>query len=163
MPNQESRRDLAHSLRDAVESVEQQAIEQAARERRRLEARARRQGPLLGVAVLGWGLLTWLWVTKPAVIFEPDRGPSPTPERVEAGLRFALYLQAARVREFIADSARTPRTLAETGAVEDGVTWEPQEAGWALTGRDGTLTLRLTDRMAVDSFLGNSLGVLRQP
>lgn len=162
MTDSDSRRRLADSLREAIEASQKATSTEADRKRARLAARARRQRPLRFLAIAAWAVLAWLWIAQPRAIFDPLAVGARSPEEVEASLRYALYLQASRIRMFEADSGRLPRSLEEAGHVEAGIIWVRTDQGWVLTGREGDLDLQFTHRMAADSFLGSSLSVLQR-
>ncbi len=124
---------------------------------------SRGQMPLAVAILLGWALIGYIWLAEPAFVFGPAAAAEiPLPER-EARLRFGMYLQHQEIIAFTDDSGRLPHSLdeLELDAV-DGVRLEfdPQGA-WALVGTNGELSLRLTESMSADSFLGTSLLILQ--
>lgn len=111
--------------------------------------------------LLGWTFLAWAWLARPSAVFVS--GVAQTAEQEEADLRYALYLQASRIREFVDEHDRLPTDLGEAGDVEEGITWVVAGTEWSLSGRSGPHLLELTSLMSTDSFLGNSLERLRRP
>lgn len=146
-------------MRDAV--ARQQA-KHASEQEAAIRPIKRNQGILVGVLLASWALIGWIWIARPALIFGPPaESLEPSPAWREASLRFGLTLQRGRIEEYTVQNGRLPATLEDAGEVEDGIAWERGDSSYTLTGTDGDLQLVLTDRMAVDSFLGNSLDVLR--
>ncbi|MDZ4675043.1 MAG: hypothetical protein SGI84_11355, partial [Gemmatimonadota bacterium] len=74
-------------------------------------ATATRRRRLIRVALVGWFLLGALWIARPAFIFSPTTGLAVAPVRDEAGLRYAMFLQASRIDEFVDEHARLPSSL----------------------------------------------------
>jgi hypothetical protein len=108
-------------------------------------------------------LLAWLWIAQPAAVFAPGSPAFLSADQREAIARFALYLERARVEQFVADRGRLLATLAEAGEVEDGVQYRSQGQDYTLEIRDGAIQLQLTNRMHADSFLGDALGRIPKP
>lgn len=121
-----------------------------------------RNGRAAFALAAGWVFLGYIWIAKPAWIFGPRADTVLATDRRDAALRFTLYLQRARLDEYADDHGGPPTTLEATGPVEDGVTWQPNGTGYVLTGELQGQTLRLSDAMDADSFLGRSLEVLRR-
>lgn len=160
--DRDRRRQLAEALQDAL-GAQARGANQAAVSTgfRRLEGQRRRQRRLLTLVAVGWALLLWLWVARPAAVFSPLRPPDGTPAQRDAALRYALYLQAARLEAFKAEHGHLPATLDEIEVVEKGLHYVGSGNDWALRGAAGTVELELTSRMSADSFLGRSLDRLR--
>lgn len=124
---------------------------------------ARRRGRLVTCAIAGWCVLGALWILRPAQVFSPTEALAAAPVLDEAGLRYAMFLQAGRIEEFVEAHHRLPSSLGEAGEVEEGLQWQRLgSAGWVLVGAEAGRTLRLTDQMSVDSFLGKSLATIRR-
>lgn len=124
---------------------------------------SRSQMPLAVAILLGWALIGYIWLAEPAFIFGPTGATEvPAAER-EARLRFGMYLQHQEIVAFTRDSGRLPHSLGELEMdPADGVQLEfDQQGAWALVGNDGDLSLRLTESMSADSFLGTSLVILQ--
>jgi len=157
-PNERQQR-LEEAVRDAV--ARQQA-KNATEQEAALRPIKRNQGILVAVLLASWALIGWIWIARPPLIFGPaPEDLAPSPAWREASLRFGLTLQRGRIEEYRAQNGRLPPTLEDAGEVEEGITWERADSTFTLTGTDGDLRLVLTDRMAADSFLGNSLDILR--
>jgi hypothetical protein len=171
MTNPDSREALAAALQAVIEERAEAAADERRRgdrrrgDRRRGDRRGspgqRAQWPFVLVMLLSLGATAWIWLARPAVIFGTLDRPPRSAEVEAATLRFALFLEHARVREYIAVHGRPPSTLAAAGPVEEGVTLEAAGGRWLVRGDAGGVTLRLTDRMDADSFLGNAIQVLR--
>ncbi len=123
----------------------------------------RPQRTLALLAIAAWLVVAWIWIARPAFLFEAAAAPL-SPALQEAGLRYGIYLERAAVATFMADSGRLPISLSEvTDDPEPGHALEfAADGSWSIVGREGALELRLTERMAADSFLGESLTLLRQ-
>jgi hypothetical protein len=157
MNDQERHQALEAAVRDAVATHAQRL------ETPRSAAPPSRETPLIAFILMGWAAIGWIWLARPAMIFGPTvAAEAPVAER-EARLRFGMYLHHQEIVAFTQDSGRLPTSLAELALeAPDGVQLEfdPQGA-WALVGTDGELTLRLTETMSADSFLGTSLATLQ--
>ena len=161
MDDLQSRRELAEALGNVVAK---HAAEDAAAREKRLSPTTARRRKLLPFLVLTWVGLAWVWIARPALIFEPERPRRHTPAEMEALARNALYLQRARVEWFRAESGRLPGVLGEAGDVEEGVSYILTPPDFVLVTRAGkSQSLQLTNRMNADSFLGDALGRLPRP
>lgn len=103
--------------------------EQAARveARRRIESvPTTTRGRLVVMAVLSLCAL-YLWFAAPSWVAPAPPPPIPA-ERVEAGLRLAVYLQAQQVERFRSHRGRLPDVLEETGEPLPGVLYERMDA-----------------------------------
>jgi hypothetical protein len=159
-PMQEQQRwdQLEAAVRDAVETS------QGDKHSRRKSARVATppSRTLVLFSLLLWVFIAWIWSTRPAFLFgEPARKVS-SPAVDEATLRFALYLERGRVEAYVRRTGQLPANLGATGTVEEGVAFLRTSDGYHLIGRRGASELQLSSRMNADSFLGNSLQVLRQ-
>ena len=106
------------------------------------------------VLVLGVGILGYIWLGKPAWLFEPDAPSVSTPAQQQATLRFGLYLQAERVREFLRENGRLPENLEETGEVEDGVSYRKTgDTTFVVTASLDTTVLTLSSTESAANFL----------
>ncbi len=148
---------IAEALREAMDS------EIVNRKPQRRPPPRNRQRSLLLMTMLGWAVLGWIWIARPAAIFgtgAPE--PAVSAEQREARLRYAIYLQRHEIAAYLRQSGRLPATLADAELDSSaGLRLEyGADGGWAVVGdHDGT-PLRLTERMDADSFLGNSLTIL---
>ncbi len=149
------REELENAIRAAVES------------RPDPKAPTRRQrdrtstGTLITLLLITWAAIAWLWIARPGWLFAPPARAPYTAEQEEAALRFSLYLQRSRIEAHAREHGRLPESLAELELREEGVDMLRDSNGYQLVGRRGALELRLDRRMNVDSFLGNSVQVLR--
>ncbi len=157
MDDHERQQALEEAVRDAVATHAQHAAAQRSRPASRGEA------PLVAAILLGWALIGYAWLAKPAIIFGPTMAAEMSVAEREARLRYAMYLHHHDVVAFARDSGRLPNSLDELEKdAADGVRLEFDERGaWALVGVDHEMSLRLTEGMSADSFLGNSLVTLR--
>ena len=58
---------------------------------------------------LGWGVLAWMWIAKPAMIFDvADSAPTMSAAQIDATARFALYLEKSRVDAYAKTHGRLP-------------------------------------------------------
>lgn len=113
-------------------------------------------------SLLVWVFIAWIWSTRPAFLFGELERTASSPAVDDATLRFALYLQRGRVEAYMRRTGKSPASLSATGTVEDGIAFVRTSDGYHLVGRRGAIELQLDRRMDADSFLGNSLHVLRQ-
>ncbi len=158
MDEAERNQRLESAVRDAVAN---QADQDRDAHEREMGPMKRRQRTLRVLLLLSWLSIIWIWATKPAFIFGEEGGGA-SPVRQEASLRFGMVLEQGRVREYHDQTGQWPSSLVELGGEgENGVTGAPQGNGFVIEGSSGNLHLELTDRMAVDSFLGRSLKILR--
>ncbi len=160
MSDQQAGGELNSALRHVLESKRQEAVETRAA----IEAARRREAsrvPTLLMVVVGWSVLAWMWIAKPALIFNVAETPVHTPQQVEATARFALFLEKSRVENYLKTHGRLPAQLSEAGPVEAGVVYQRAGTGYVLSREANGVPLRLTSSMNADSFLGNSLQVLR--
>jgi hypothetical protein len=121
------------------------------------------QHKLLGVGAAGAVLLAWLWIARPAAVFDPAGEAFLSADQREAIARYALYLERARVDAFVADSGHLPPRLADAGEVEADVVYRTDGANFALEFKKGAILLRLDNRMNADSFLGDALVRIPRP
>lgn len=159
MDDWERRQKLEQALREAV-----QPRTPSPAEARMANRQGRRTNPAV-VAVslaLGWGFIAWIWIAQPEFLFGPGAPPPPSLEVQEARLRYAMFLERSRIEAHVRTRGRLPATLAQAGPVEDSVFYERTGSGYVLIGERGPLRLRLTNLMSADSFLGESLEVLRR-
>lgn len=157
MSESERRKILAEALQEAM------AAPEVGKRRRGSSPPRNRQRSLLFITLLGWAVLGWIWIARPAAIFNSGQAaPAVSAEQREARLRYAIYLQRHEIAAFLRQNGRLPATLADAELDRSaGLRLEfGADGGWAVVGdHDGT-PLRLTDRMDADSFLGNSLTIL---
>lgn len=152
----EDDRDRREELAGAVKAVLERQQEDA-RDARTAKARPGRSVPWSLLLVANCAILAWIWAGRPGLLFGPAV-PEPLPATLhDARVRYALYLQRARIDAFRKTAGRLPDSLAESGPVELGVAYRHDGSGYVLEGREEAVTLHLTDRMAADSFLGDAV------
>lgn len=154
--DQERQRELEAAIRDAVEAQKASARTQAP-----LRKAKRNNTALLGVLLLTWAGIAWLWIARPAWVFQPDAQPPLSAEQEEAALRFAMYLQRGRVEAYRQRHGVWPGSVADLEQREDGIEIELEGSGFLLTGKRAGHVLVLHSGMNADSFLGNSINLLR--
>ena len=165
MDDRERQRLLHEAIGDAVSARKQTEAE----ERNARRARERRRSPavLWTTIIVGWAVRAWIWIGRPAWLFDDTPERAESAEVSEARLRFALYLERNRVDQFRRRTGRLPATLEEAGSVEEGITYLPRgRDSFAVEGSRGGTTLLLTSAMDSDSFLGGSrtlIPVRKQP
>lgn len=159
MQEHDNRQELANALQ-AVVDERNAGTQSTGRVPTRPPAPQRR---LLIVGAAGMVLLAWLWIAKPAAVFDPAGPAFLSADQREAIARYALYLERARVDQYVADSGRLPPTLAEAGEVERGVVYRSNGADYTLEAKDGAIELILSNRMNADSFLGDALVRIPKP
>ena len=103
----------------------EQAVRTEARRRRRTEPTTTWRRVIALVVLTVTAL--YLWIASPAWLAPPPPPPVPV-ERIEAGLRLAVYLQAQRVRDFRAERGRLPAVLEEAGEPLAGLRYERIDA-----------------------------------
>jgi hypothetical protein len=166
MTDQNSQKQLGDALRDVLEAQHdaEGELREVRASRARREAQAKYQPGLLLFIVAAWGFIGYAWVARPAFVFGGAPSADLSASQREAKMRYAIYLQRARVDAYRATTGRLPESLRDVGAVEAGVQYErTTEASYEVSGSvDGTV-LRLTDRMSADSFLGDALRQLPPP
>jgi hypothetical protein len=159
MDQEERQRVLREAIGDAV--TERSKTEAEARNARLKGSRRRNSAVAWAAFVLGLAGLGYIWTARPAWVFDPLAPAEMSPAQAEATTRFSLFLERARVDDFRDRRGRLPTSLPEAGPVEDGIDYQRIGGGYLLTGASNGVQLRLTDAMDADSFLGNSLRVLR--
>ncbi|MEO5798459.1 MAG: hypothetical protein ABIZ70_03555 [Gemmatimonadales bacterium] len=151
--------ELGDAIKNAIEDQRHSTSElrELRADRKRHEGNAKYQPGLLLFIVAAWAFIGYVWIARPAFIYEQQPAAALTPAQREARLRYAIYLQRARVDAFRTEHGRLPESLRETGAVESGVEYErTAENGYDVFGSSDGTVLRLSDRMSVDSFLGDA-------
>lgn len=79
----------------------------------------------------------------------------------EASLRFAMYLQAQRIKAFQQGAGRLPRELAEAGQPLPGMSYRPLSAGtYELEGATDRVRLTYRSDTPLREFLGTGADVL---
>ena len=101
-----------------------------------------------------------VWAVQIAALRPPTRQISDR-ER-DAGLRYAMALQVARVEVFRKRHRRIPASQSELTESFAGMTYARVDSlRYAITGVDGPVTLRYRSDSSLQTFLGNSLLSIR--
>lgn len=162
----DNQREFGAALKDvlAAQNDSDNELKEARALRKRHEAQTKYQPGLLLFIVAAWAFIGYIWLARPAFIFDGPSAVALTPDQREARMRYAIYLQRGRVASFQAEHGRLPESLRDTGPVESGVEYErTSDTRYDVFGSvDGTV-LRLSDRMAADSFLGDAIRRLPPP
>ena len=108
-----------------------------------------------------WGILAWVWIARPSIIFVEGHVPVLAPAQAEAKARYSLFLERGRLDAYVAKHGTQPTELSEAGTVENGVTYHRGPRDFVLESTVGSETLRMTSQMSTDSFLGTALTQLR--
>lgn len=106
--------DRYEALKEVLEHQSAQAARDRDREARELRRQQEEEGaPYWLVAVLLM-MMAWLWLLPPSFL----RVDPPLPQSIEqeeAALRFAMYVQAQRIKEYREETGRYPTRLEEAG------------------------------------------------
>lgn len=154
---------LAEAHQAVLAREERRLAERRVAERRAAPPRPAPDPVWLAAASMAWLLVAFALLTPPAFMRAPAAEPfRPTPAAAESSARYGLWLARHRVDDFIAREGRLPSFLGEAGMRDPSIRLEVTgERSYRLEYATGRADLQLTDRMAADSFLGNSLSTLR--
>jgi hypothetical protein len=153
------------ALLDAFDTVLRTQAEQREAQQREEEARRRaraRTRPLMWTCVaIVLFVAAYLWIERPEWVFPAP----PVPESAavqDASLRIAMANTAQHLERYRRRNGRLPAALAEVGAPVEGITYEQLAGGsqWGLSGRNGSIRLRLVSTEPLDKFLGKSFEVI---
>jgi hypothetical protein len=130
---------------------------------------ARRPGPQRGttwtriaVASVLTLLAGWAWLLPPSFL-QPPPPPAQSSMRIEAGLRFAVALQAERIFEFRTEAQRFPDYLREVGDTLPGLTYRRVDGGsFLLRGQVGDVMVQYRSSDELGDFLGNAIRTLER-
>ena len=117
-----------------------------------------RRRPITAVAFVALAAAVWAaqilaWQPRVASISDRDR---------DAGLRFTIALQAARVEAFRERTQRLPTSLSEVSEVFQGMSYARVDSThYRLTGTNEHLVLTFRSDSSLQSFLGGSLLSIR--
>lgn len=148
-----------------VELLEHQNRQAAADRDRELELeqlRLRQDRPrtplwLVGVLLL---LTAWLWLFPPSFLRLDPPPPQPI-EREESAVRFAIYLQAQRLKAYHQETGTYPERLEEAGPPLPRMRYirlAPQL--YQLTGATDRLVLTYRSDLPLDEFVGSGADIL---
>lgn len=159
-PKPHSKEELALLLRDAVRHSVQIEREAALA----MVPKVSRARPIaMGFFIaLAFAFAAWSFVARPAFIWGAGAGAFP-PERVEAGLRLAMYLQARRLDLFRRREGEYPDVLGEVGGDTTLGYRRVNDTSFVLTAAAGggrVLVLQSSDDR--EAFLGNSRDLVQQ-
>lgn len=142
-----------------LEVLEQQADRAADDDAAQAHPFGRRVAVVLLVLLLA--ATVWLWVFPPAwLAIEP---PPPSPAEQEASLRFAMYVQAQRIRAYQLETGELPTTLEEAGAPLPGMGYRLVEPGvYELTGATDRLRLTYRSDQPLRQWVGSGAEVLER-
>jgi len=150
------------ALLEAFDSVLKTQAEEREARRAEHEARRRHGGSRLLMLVCTTVLVfvgVYLYVERPDWVF-----PAPaTPESVavrEASLRISVANAAQHVEHFRQRTGRLPSTLAEAGAHESGLDYEPASSTYKLHADVGDVRISYDSNEPLSRFVGNSFTVI---
>lgn len=117
----------------------------------------------LAAAAIAWLVVMLVWLAPPRFLQGAQPRPFlPAPAQAEASLRYGIWLARHRVAAFTRAEGRLPSFLGEVDVIDPEITLEATgESSYRLVGRLGDRALRYESAMSVDSFLGESMRVLR--
>ena len=150
------------ALLEAFDTVLKTQAEE--REARRAEAEARRRnGASRLVMVICTSVLVfvsvYLYVERPDWVFPAP----PTPESLvvrEASLRISVANAAQHIERFRQRTGRLPATLAEAGAHEGGLDYEPASSVYKLLADTGGVRVTYDSGQPLTQFVGNSFKII---
>jgi hypothetical protein len=146
-------------IQQTISDVKEEAAKEMARLSRPLPAMVNwRKRPLTVVAFTAVAVA--VWALQLAALRPPQRELGER-ER-DAGLRYAIALQVARVEAFRARHKRIPAAQSELSELFAGMSYAKIDTiRYAITGIDGPLTLRYRSDSSMQTFLGSSLLSIR--
>ena len=161
-PNTSSTSPEKKALLEAFDTVLKTQAEE--REARRAEAEARRRhGASRLLMVVCTTVLVfvcvYLYVERPDWVFPTP----PSPESVvvrEASLRISVANAAQHIERFRQRMGRLPATLAEAGAHEGGLEYEPASTVYKLHAYTGGVRVSYDSSEPLGRFVGNSFKII---
>lgn len=135
-------------------------------ERAYARAAAVRSGSRRGIAVavcaplLAFSL--WSLIVRPDFIWGSRQAGSIAPDRMDASVRFAMYLLARRAEEYRSREGEYPAGGADIGATDALRYTRVGESGYRITARAGQRELTLSSGDDLAEFLGNSAELIQQ-
>jgi hypothetical protein len=150
------------ALLEAFDTVLKTQAEE--REARRAEAEARRRHGTSRILMAVCSTIVvfvsvYLYVERPDWVF-----PSPpTPESLvvrEASLRISVANAAQHIERYRQRTGRLPATLAEAGAHESGLDYEPASTVYKLMADTGGVRVTYDSGQPLAQFVGNSFKII---
>lgn len=121
-----------------------------------------RRGIAVAVCVPLIVLSAWSLVVRPEVIWGSRAGATIASDRMEASVRFSMYLLARRAEEYRSREGEYPAGGADIGAT-DAVRYDRvDETSYRITARGGRRELTLSSGDDLAEFLGNSPQLIQQ-
>ena len=147
-------------IQQTISDVKEEAAKEMARLSRPLAAMVHwRQRPLTVVAIAAVAVA--VWALQLAALHPPLRTVGER-ER-DAGLRYAMAQQVARVEVFRNRHRRIPVAQSEITDLFGGMSYARIDSvRYAITGVDGPLTLRYRSDSSLRAFMGSSLLSIRE-
>jgi hypothetical protein len=150
------------ALLEAFDTVLKTQAEEREARRAEAEARRRHSSSRLLMVVCGTVLMfvgVYLYVERPEWVF-----PAPaTPESVvvrEASLRISVANAAQHIERFRQRTGRLPTTLAEAGAHEGALDYEPASTVYKLQADTGGVRVTYDSGQPLTQFVGNSFKII---
>ena len=147
-------------IQQTISEVKEEAAKELARLGRPLPALVSwRKRPLTVVALTA--IAVAVWAVQIAALRPPARVIGER-ER-DAGLRYAMALQVARIEGFRTRNRRLPLSQSELSERFRGMSYTRiDSARYSITGVDGPITLRYRSDASLQAFLGSSLMNIRE-
>lgn len=146
-------------LRDAVEHSARAEQEIATKHSVRRSRAAQRMLTVLCIG--GIGFCAWSFIARPAFIWGTGASPIP-PQRAEAGVRLAMYLQARRLDLYREREGAYPDALGEVGGDTTIDYRRADDTAFVLTATAAGRVLVLKSADDREAFLGNSRDLVQQ-
>lgn len=124
----------------------------------------RAQAGWVAAASLAWVLVALAVIAPPAALRGAMPRPfEPAPALVEPSLRYGIWLAEHRVTAFARREGRLPSFLAEAGMQDSSIALEVTgERSYRLVGTTRDRTVSFESGMSADSFVGESVTLLRR-
>lgn len=146
--------DRYEALVEVLQHQESQAERDREREYEQLRRRLERAGPPLWAAGVLLLVTAWLWLLPPAFLRIDPPEPQPI-EQEDASLRFAMYVQAQRIKAYREATGRYPTRLEEAGPPLPAMRYTRlNDDLYQLTGETDRLTLTYVSDLPLKDFVG---------